>query len=176
MENYFQIILPIITLVIGYFLNVWIGSIESNREIKRRRIAIKEKAYADITWKLHDLFEEYRKNTLRKTTTIAETPIFGEPDDSIIPQKYDELEKLVYRYSLYLQPSIIQALVNLKLIDFREGIKHTAMKPNENKMEKIRYLEQHVDEMWKQAKIIISEMRDELGLEKYPDDLLNPWR
>jgi len=176
MSRYLETIIPIITLVLGYFLNVWVGSIESSREIKRRRVAEKEKAYAEITEKLHEIFEEYRINTLRATSTIAGTSIFGKPNESLISQKYDELEKLVYKYSLYLKPSIIQSLVDLRLIDFRETVQNILGNPDASKIDKIEFLEKHADELWKKSKSIISKMRDELGLEKYPDDLLNPWR
>ena len=176
MNNFLQIILPIITLLLGYFLNVFLGSIESNREIKRRRIAEKEKAYGEITGKLHELFEEYRKNTLKETSHISGTPLFGKADSTIIYQKFDELDSLVYKYSLFLKPNIIQALIDLKLFEVRKYIGRLSPKSIENSEEHIHFLEQFDDEIWKKAKQIISEMRDELGLEKYPEDLLNHWK
>jgi len=169
-----QILLPIATLILGYLLNVWVGSIESKRDVARRRISDKEKAYAQITAKLHELFETYRLQTLKSTTEIAGFSMFGKPDESEITKKYNELESLVYESSLYLKPSIIQALVDLKLTDFRTRVKQTS--ENQDKSEYIRFLEQHADYMWLKAKKIISEMRKELGLEEYPDDLLKMWR
>jgi hypothetical protein len=176
MDPILQSLLPVGTLILGYFLNVWVGSIESGREVKRRRIAEKEKAYARILAKLHELFEEYRLQTLRTTTQTAGYRMFGEPDENVIPAHYADLEKIVYENSLYLRPSIIQALVDLKLTDFRTRVQHTSRGRDETQAERIQSLEQHADAMWVKAKAIISDMRKELGLEEYPKDLLRMWR
>jgi len=173
MDPLIQTLLPVATLVLGYLLNVWVGSIESKRDVTRRRIAEREKAYAQITAKLHELFEIYRIQTLRTTSQIAGTPLWGPPDENQIATKYDELETLVYSSSLYLKPSIIQGLVDLKLTDLRTRVQQGSQA--ENKVKHIQFLEKHADDMWLKAKKIISEMRKELGLEEYPDDLLKMW-
>ena len=174
MDPLLQALLPVVTLILGYLINVWVGSIESKRDISRRRIADREKAYALIIAKLHELFETYRIRTLRTTSQIAGTPLWGPPDENKITEKYNELEALVYEHSLYLKPSIIQALINLKLSDFRTRVKETRQDLDE--VTRIEFLEHHADNMWLKAKKIISEMRKQLGLEEYPDDLLNMWR
>jgi hypothetical protein len=173
MESFFQTLLPVVTLMLGYLLNVWVGSVESRRDIERRRIGEKERAYALIIGKLHDLFETYRIQTLKTTTNITGTPLWGNPDGHLMPQKYDELMGLVFENSLYLTPDVIQALIDLKLNDFRARINRD---PKETKIDHIDFLETHADNMWKEAKTIINEMRREIGLEEYPEDLLAMWR
>lgn len=185
MDTILQTLLPVATLVIGYLLNVWVGSIESKRDVARRQTAEKEKAFAEISAKLHELFEAYRVETLRENThRLYQSSMFGEPDHDLIPQQYDGLIALVFKHSLYLKPSIIQALVDLKLVDFRLRVKEiekdrTNTDEQANRMQalkQVKFSEQHVDQMWSQAKKIMNEMRGELGLGSYPDGILKMWR
>jgi len=172
METVFQSILPVFTLILGYMLNVWVGSVESRRDIRRRRIAEKEKAYGEISSKLHELFEKKRLNTLKETSTLADVPIWGKPDISVIVQAYDELMAVVFKNNLYLPHHMIQALLDLKIIDLREGLHNL---PSE-KAERITFLENHADRMWSRAKAIIDKMRKDLELGEYPDEMLKLWR
>jgi hypothetical protein len=43
-------------------------------------------------------------------------------------------------------------------------------------LEHVKFSEQHIDQMWSQAKKIMNEMRSELGLGPYPEDILKMWR
>jgi hypothetical protein len=182
-----QVLLPLFTLIIGYLLNIIASSIESQRSEKKRRIFDKEQAYAKISAKLHDLFETYRILTLNAnldriplhshnnsseditfTSKKYETLAYFEP----LRAKYNELRILVFNNSLYLKPNIIQKLVDLQLIDFRGKVDFIFKSIDKDPIETIQFEEQHVDQLWSQAKEIMNEMRLELGLDPYPDSIL----
>lgn len=183
MDTFIKVLLPLITLVIGYSLNLFASSLESKRKERKRRIAEKEQAYAKISAKLHDVFETYRILTLEANMTRAPSPLgtTGEgnkifydrrKDIETIAAKYRELKTLVFEQSLYLKPEILQNLVDLSLADVRR--RHG--KRHEDAWEEIEFEEQHVDQLWSDAKAVMNDMRLELGLDPYPDTIMKMWR
>jgi hypothetical protein len=58
MQNQLEIIIPIITLLIGYALNIVTSLITSSKENAQRKSIEKEKGYKEISEQLHILFEE----------------------------------------------------------------------------------------------------------------------
>ena len=183
MNAILQSLIPVATLILGYLLNVWVGSIESKRNQKMRRIADREKAYAEISSNLHDLFETYRVITLnanlRRVTSptsknnLHETINRDFDDIKEIATKYDSLRQIVFKQSLFLKPEILQALIDLPLKDVRLRYENVDI---DSDSDKIQFEEKHVDQLWSRAKAIMSQMRVELGLEPYPDDILKMWR
>jgi hypothetical protein len=176
MDSILQTLLPVLTLILGYLLNVWVGSLESRRNEKIRRVADKEKAYAKISAKIHEVFEKYRVTTLH-SNMYAHAKMTN-PDEfkelKLVAEEFDELQKLVFEYSLYLNPTILQKLVDLQLVDFRAQVQNIMSK--KETLESIEFKEKHADELWSKAKNIMSQMRIELGLEPYPDEILKMWR
>jgi hypothetical protein len=183
MNSVLQNLVPVATLILGYLLNVWVSSIESKRSQQMRRVADREKAYAIISSNLHSLFEAYRVITLNANlrrhispvskSNLNETINQDREDINTIAVKYDRLREVVFEQSLYLKPEILQSLIDLPLMDVRLRYDNLDMK---TESEKIRFEEKHVDQLWSRAKTIMSQMRVELGLEPYPDEVLKMWR
>jgi len=89
-------------------------------------------------------------------------------------KQYKELEDLVFEHSLYLKPSVIQAIADLKLDDLRTRIQQ---EPRESKgSDRATFNENHLDRLWSKAKRIMTEMRQELDLGPYPEDVMRIWR
>ena len=172
MDKLLPIIIPIITLILGYLLNIFADSLNSKRETKRRRILAKEKAYGEISMELHRFFEIYRVEILQKTRTLTGKHTSKKPNPDTIPEKYDKLMQIVFQHNLYLSHEMTQDLLDLKYIDYRARENSHF----ESKEEYIYFLENHADNMWSKAKEIINEMREDLNLGKYPDNMLKFWR
>lgn len=175
MDNWFQILLPIATLLLGYFLNIWVGSIESTREIQRRRIMEREKAYAEIIAKLHELFKDYRHYLVQTRNQLLDSSPFNRQLHDLLFEKDAELVRLIHKHSLYLKPSILEALRNVYVTSAGEVDEDALSRPDEEKIKEMDFWDDHAEETWAKAKVIISEMRHELGLEEYPENILNLW-
>lgn len=172
MDRLIETLFPVLTLVIGYLLNVWVGALESRRNVRARRVADKEKAYASISSKLHEIFDVYQQIvSLDNTYMFNQMENPKQSEGSLkISQKFSELKNLVFEQSLYLSPKIIQLLLDLESEDFIAIINFFSEIPTPS--ERIEFNTKHANELWSRAKNIMSQMRTELGLEPYPDEVL----
>jgi len=171
-----QVLLPITTLVLGYALSLVASAIDSRRSEKRRRIADKERAYVLIFAKLHQMFEAYRRITLTANMDrmAGVGRLWSLEDNQGIAAYYDELEAVVFEQSLFLSAENLQRLLDLKLTDVRGRFRGEPTPAGS--LDDVTCEEQRVDRLWSEAKAIMSDMRTEIGLDPYPEDVLKMWR
>jgi hypothetical protein len=90
-----------------------------------------------------------------------------------VKSEFNILEKIVYRNSFYLSDVLIEKLMNLHIKYVR---RYSHIKPTENKGKQIEEMENNAENLWKEAKIIMNDMRKEFKLPHYSEKTLSFYR
>jgi hypothetical protein len=174
MSSFLDIGLPILTLLIGYGLNVATNIITKSKEDSQRRRAEREKGYKKISEQLHVLFEEIRIQTLNNSIAIDT----GDHTVTIrlierVKTEFDKLQAIVFRSSFYLSDKFIERLMDLRIRYVR---RHSDIQSAITKIEQIKSNESNAEALWTDAKAIMNDMRKEFKLSPYSSKSLDYWR
>ncbi len=176
---------PVITLILGYLLSFSQEFIRKKIDKDKMRYEKKVKAYEEIFSALLFLFEEH-KTFFYSYDRFSDSQKNNERHIKVC-KKHDDLKRVINKKSIYIEKEILSDLLefigryNKELVDDFQLLFYDNNSENEEdnvfskEVEKNGFiLDQQMRELennWEEAKKIMNDMRKELGLEDYPDEL-----
>lgn len=177
--NIWSIVIPLLTLIVGYLLNILKGLFDFSRETRKEQIHKREGVYEEIFVKLFVVFQKYKSAAILisarySTGNDKGKDISGNIENDVGPD-FKELETLLLSKSLLIDADIFESFLRIPGM-FRRRLLSM------EKLEKVldikniaRFEIEHADLLWKYTLGVMNKVRKKIGLDIYPYTLLSFW-
>jgi len=178
--NIWSVVIPLVTLVLGYSLNVLKSAIDFSRETERINIEKGEHVYEEVFTRLFSLFKNYWGAVISCGLRYCTADDKGGRDisgniESLVRDDFKDLENLLYSKSLLIDADVFEALLKIPEMFMLRLLSYEKLEKKLDIKNIVQFENHHVNLLWKYALIVMNKVRKKIRLDKYPDNFLSFW-